>query len=228
MRFRLSCLTYDRRGGPGGKTETSVEKTIELERRFGLIENVLREAGLKHGQVVLEFGCGSGNYTVPCARIVGPDGMVYAIDKDESVLRELTRRLKTLELASVRVIKAFVHSAMPLESDSADVALLSDVIHSYYFDSDGRKRILREVNRILKSGGSLVFYPGDPEVFSNPSELKAVKREIEEEGFRLEGERCGAIIHEDFLTEGCVSRYAEGVADPQVGNPPVRMASPRR
>ena len=175
-----------------------------------MIEDILREIGVSEGQTVLDFGCGSGNYTLPCARIVGEKGRVYAIDKDERVLNKLAQRAKALGLENVRTIKAFVSSKIPLETGSVDVAFLFDVIHSYYFNSNGRRRILREVHRVLKPNGLLLFYPGDPEVFNNRAELKAIKEEIREEGFHLEKKRCGEIIHEDHLVRGCVLRYRRG------------------
>ncbi|RKY02674.1 hypothetical protein DRP77_07505, partial [Candidatus Poribacteria bacterium] len=101
-----------------------------------MIEGILREIGVSEGQTVLDFGCGSGNYTLPCARIVGEEGRVYAIDKDERVLNKLARRAKALGLENIRTIKAFVSSKIPLETGSVDVVLLFDVIHSYYFNSN--------------------------------------------------------------------------------------------
>lgn len=32
---------------------------------------VLSELGVKAGQVILDFGCGSGTYTIPAAKLVG-------------------------------------------------------------------------------------------------------------------------------------------------------------
>lgn len=37
---------------------------------------VLRNVGINRGQLVLDFGCGSGTYTIPAAKIVGEQGRV--------------------------------------------------------------------------------------------------------------------------------------------------------
>ncbi|MBE9483077.1 MAG: hypothetical protein IMY88_05280, partial [Chloroflexi bacterium] len=44
-------------------------------------EKFLKDIGIKRGQKVLDFGCGSGNYTIPAARIVGEQALVYALDE---------------------------------------------------------------------------------------------------------------------------------------------------
>jgi len=55
-------------------------------------EDVLRRIGITEGQKVLDFGCGSGNYTIPIAKIVGDEGTVYALDKNSYSLNELMQR----------------------------------------------------------------------------------------------------------------------------------------
>ncbi|MCK4689430.1 MAG: hypothetical protein KAT41_03940 [Candidatus Marinimicrobia bacterium] len=54
-------------------------------------EKLLREVGIKKDQVVLDFGCRIGNYTITVARIVGQNGYVYALDTNKESLNELMR-----------------------------------------------------------------------------------------------------------------------------------------
>ena len=37
-------------------------------------ERVLKQVGIKTGQIILDFGCGSGNYSLPIAKIIGDKG----------------------------------------------------------------------------------------------------------------------------------------------------------
>ena len=53
---------------------------------------ILKKTGIKRGKTVLDFGCGSGTYTIPAAKIVGKEGKVYALDKDKKVLDELIKK----------------------------------------------------------------------------------------------------------------------------------------
>ena len=62
---------------------------MELESR---ILETLQQIGIRRGQTVLDFGCGCGTYTIPATRIVGEQGRVYALDKDEEALDELMQK----------------------------------------------------------------------------------------------------------------------------------------
>ncbi len=52
----------------------------ELEKH---VVGKLAEIGMQKGQMVLDFGCGSGDYTIPAAKVVGKSGTIYAVDKSE-------------------------------------------------------------------------------------------------------------------------------------------------
>jgi tRNA A58 N-methylase Trm61 len=46
---------------------------------------VLSEVGIEKGQRVLDFGCGSGIFSISSARLVGEKGTVYSMDVSQSV-----------------------------------------------------------------------------------------------------------------------------------------------
>lgn len=58
------------------------------------IEKVLIGIGIEKNQKVLDFGCGSGAYTIPAAKLVGKKGKVYALDKDAEALKTLKEKAK--------------------------------------------------------------------------------------------------------------------------------------
>ena len=43
---------------------------------------LLREIGLRPCYVVLDFGCGSGAYTLPASKVVGQCGRIFALDRE--------------------------------------------------------------------------------------------------------------------------------------------------
>ena len=42
--------------------------------------NVLKEADIKPGNTVLDYGCGPGSYILPLSSLIGPSGEIFALD----------------------------------------------------------------------------------------------------------------------------------------------------
>ncbi len=68
-------------------------------------EEVLREIGIKEDEIILDFGCGSGTYTIPAAKLVGEKGLVYAVDKDKKELDNLIYKAKSAGLNNIKEIE---------------------------------------------------------------------------------------------------------------------------
>jgi len=77
------------------------------ETLYGLFRDpyrVLKAAGLKPGQKVLEVGCGPGFFTVPAARIVAEEGTVLALDVNPVAVEHVQRKIKEAGVTNARVI----------------------------------------------------------------------------------------------------------------------------
>jgi ubiquinone/menaquinone biosynthesis C-methylase UbiE len=151
---------------------------------------VLEKAGIKRGKTILDFGCGSGTYTIPAAKIVGEKGIVYALDKDKKVLDELMQKAESVGLRNIKRIDASGKLKIPLEDESVDIVLLYDVFHSYYFSQVAdRKKLLEDVYRVSKPDAFISVWPKHME--------SEAKEEIESANFYLEREYSGMLIHDD-------------------------------
>jgi ubiquinone/menaquinone biosynthesis C-methylase UbiE len=164
-------------------------------------EYVLRRIGLRKGKTVLDFGCGLGIYTIPAARMVGTEGVIYAFDSNAKALDELMRKARSAGLENITRIDASGKLEIEFVRKSIDIVLLFDVLHSYYFPQvDDRRKLLNEIYRILKPNGLLSVYPKHMEA--------EAKGEIESANFYLESEHLMMIIHDnkDF-EEGCILNF---------------------
>jgi len=160
-----------------------------LELELQALE-VLRKVGIGEGRVVLDFGCGSGTYTIAAAKIVGEQGRVYTLDKDGKALDELTRKAKLAGLKNIARIDTSGELKFGLADESIDLILLFDVFHHNYFPQMAdRKRLLEEIYRILKSDGLIAVSPKHME--------SEAEDEIRNANFYLERESSEMLIHDD-------------------------------
>jgi SAM-dependent methyltransferase len=78
-----------------------------LDQRFAaLTERLLGRAGVRHGECVIDVGCGTGTTTLQLAAAVGAHGSVLAIDISEPLLTSARRRCLHAGHANVRLIRA--------------------------------------------------------------------------------------------------------------------------
>jgi len=166
----------------------------------GIGEEFLRKVGIREGQVVLDFGCGSGNYTIPAAKIVGRKGRVYALDKDAKSLDKLMRRAEFEELKNIRRMDTSGEVEIRLSDNSVDVVLLYDIF--WYFPPWDPKltRLLAEVYRVSKPNALISVLPKHVDSIM-------LKDKVEDAGFKLKNKIFGIIIHSGKLEEGYVLNF---------------------
>lgn len=176
----------------------------------------LKRIGLRSCQKILDFGCRVGHYTIPAAKVVGNEGIVYAVDKESEALNVLGRKVTAHNLTNIRVTKTSAQTKLSLKSSVIDVVLLYDVLH--YFRTDERTKLYHEAFRVLKQGGLLSVYPKHT-VEDNPlMELRHirstdVRQEILSSGFQFERRSCRIMSHDDGLNKGCVLNFRKCAGD---------------
>ena len=146
----------------------------------------IRLLNVKPGDVVADVGAGSGYFTERLARLVGPQGRVYATDIQQGMLDLLRARLARNRIANVQLVLG--EPADPkLPANALDMVLMVDVYH----ELGEPQAVLARLRTALKSTGRLVLieYKGeDPSVPILPAHKMTVaqaRMEVEHEGFVL-------------------------------------------
>jgi ubiquinone/menaquinone biosynthesis C-methylase UbiE len=138
---------HHQRGGAGRHRGHSSYRMHDPEIIFG-------ELDLKAGDVFLDLGCGTGDYSVRTAEEVGEEGFVYAMDIQSELVDALMERAASLGLENLSATTSDIFAPMPFEDRSIDVVLISTVLHSVDLNAAGTTLFL-EIFRILKPGGRL-------------------------------------------------------------------------
>jgi ubiquinone/menaquinone biosynthesis C-methylase UbiE len=123
---------------------------------FDLVDHelVFQELGLSQGKVFLDLGCGSGDYVIAAADIIGPERVIYAVDGWSDGIETLKQRALDKGFANITALIADITSHVPLPDNSVDICLMATVLHDFARDG-GEKQALRETARILKHNGVL-------------------------------------------------------------------------
>jgi len=119
---------------------------------------ILQGADIQTGQTVLEVGCGTGYYTVPAAQLIGDKGRLVAIDVLPVAVEEVSKKVQTANLNNVRVVKGDAINT-ELDTEIMDVVILFGVIPAPMLPLN---RLLPEMYRVLKTGGTLAVWPPIP------------------------------------------------------------------
>ncbi len=140
-------------------------------------QRLLKAAGLKPGQKVMEVGCGPGFFTIPAAKIVGEGGFVYAVDVHPLAIERVKEKIVREGIKNVGPILANA-SDTGLPDRSIDLAFLFGL----RYIAGGLENVIAETHRILKPGGVLSFEK------TRGSEKK-LSEEVERGGFIYSGKQ---------------------------------------
>ena len=110
-------------------------------------------AGLiKPGDTAVDFGCGPGFFTLPMAEMVGPDGLVVAVDLQDAMLERLRLRAERAGLVPrIRLQQCSTDSVGELPA--ADFALAFFMVH----EVPDVERFLGKLAGALKVGGRFLL-----------------------------------------------------------------------
>jgi ubiquinone/menaquinone biosynthesis C-methylase UbiE len=131
-------------------------KELQFKRWLGKnASEFLTSSGVKGGLMVLDFGCGSGTYTIPAARVVGATGRVYALDINPRALDRVERKAERAGLRNIVRIDASREDGIGLDDGAVEFMLLIDVLQKI----DNKEALFQEAHRILRPGGVLLIFP---------------------------------------------------------------------
>ncbi|OGW79643.1 MAG: methyltransferase type 11 [Omnitrophica bacterium RIFCSPLOWO2_12_FULL_44_17] len=133
---------------------------------------------------VVEVGCGYGTFTISVAKVIS--GQIHAYDIDEEMIHITQAEAEKAKLNNVNaVLRDIIADGTGLPDESVDYVMLFNILHL-----ETPELLLKEANRILRSGGKLgiIHWNYDPSTPRGPSmeirpKPKACIRWAEQVGF---------------------------------------------
>jgi ubiquinone/menaquinone biosynthesis C-methylase UbiE len=119
-----------------------------LGQRARVFDRLVATSGAKPGDKVLDIGCGSGYFTRRVAPVVSPDGTVVGIDPSEPMLEYASGHTP----GNCRFQTA---AAEDLPFDDASFDLIVSSLAFHHIPTEHRADAVREMFRVLRSGGRL-------------------------------------------------------------------------
>lgn len=112
--------------------------------------NTLKQLGLTNKCVnLVEFGCGYGTFTIPCAQYIS--GMVYTFDIEPQMIIAAGKRASEAKVTNVIFAERdFIANGTGLADGLCDYALLLNILHG-----ENPIALLTEAHRNLKQDGKV-------------------------------------------------------------------------
>lgn len=126
------------------------------QRNGGLTaEALLDQLQIKKSDRVLDFGAGTGYFTLPLAQRV--DETVYALDTDPAMLELISAKAQGASIENIELVTGELTDAV-LAKDSLDIILASLVLH----EITPLVPVLENMHSLLKAGGQLIAIELEP------------------------------------------------------------------
>ena len=109
------------------------------------------KANIKQGEIVLDYGCGPGSYTIAAIEKLGPSGKIFAADIHPLALEKIKKKAEKKGYTNIETIQTDCDTG--LDNESIDRVICFDVLH----DIPNKDDILKEFHRVLKQNSTLSF-----------------------------------------------------------------------
>ncbi|WP_100407700.1 class I SAM-dependent methyltransferase [Bacillus solitudinis] len=162
------------------KGKVSYLESPERRKQFSP-EQLLNMIPLKETDSILDFGAGTGYFSIPAAKRI--KGSVYALDIDAAMLEIIKEKALEEQLTNIVPVQGSME-ALPLSDGSIDMIIASLVLH----EIQPLVPLLQEMKNVLKKEGYLICLELEPKGSSEKAPritLEGMEREMKEAGLQV-------------------------------------------
>lgn len=154
---------------------------INPMRKISLNPEQILNGYISPGMKILDAGCAMGFFSLPMAKLTGPEGKVICIDPQKRMLSALKKRAAKAGLYGTIDARLCAFNSLMVTDlrGQIDLAFAFGVLH----ETQDKKKFISEICSTLKTGAVFIF--GEPHVVTQ-IEFKDSIALIEESGFAVE------------------------------------------
>ncbi len=169
---KMNEIIYSKELSEQWMGEKSLQHPSRVWGRIPMLEYLAKKI-LRHGDRVLDLGCGGGYPTLQVAKMVG-EGFVTGVELSKAQLG-LERGQEPIskkygKVKNIRFINLDARNLEPIKDKSVDVVVSFMMLHNLVIEDV--ERVFNETGRVLRSNGLAVFLTLHPDlVKSEPWDL---------------------------------------------------------
>jgi ubiquinone/menaquinone biosynthesis C-methylase UbiE len=155
-------------------------------------EKSIRAMGIEPGMVVVDFGAGSGFYTMEAAKRVGSVGKVYAVDIQKEMLKMIKGKAERDGYENVEIVWADLEAVegTKLAKNIVDRVIISNIL----FQVGSKRAVAEEAFRILKPQCKLILIEWNESSKLGPHD----EHKISQDAVKVLMESTGFVFEKDF------------------------------
>lgn len=121
-----------------------------IGKRFVVPEVVSTHFHLKEGDIVADYGAGSGFFLKTLSQLVGPSGSVYACEIQKQLVEKLGEQARLLGLSNIQMLWCDLEepNGIKIGTGALDAAILVNTL----FMIEDKEAAVKEMGRTLRSG----------------------------------------------------------------------------
>jgi ubiquinone/menaquinone biosynthesis C-methylase UbiE len=168
--------------GKHSKGKVSYLESPERRKEFSP-EQLLSMIPLKETDSLLDFGAGTGYFSIPAAKRV--KGSVYALDIDAAMLEIINEKAMEAQLTNIVPVHGSMEALpLPEPDGSIDIIIASLVLH----EIQPLAPLLQQMKHVLKKEGCFICLELEPKGHSEKAPritMEGMEREMTEAGFKV-------------------------------------------
>jgi len=127
--------------------------------RWEQSSKILEALKIKPGETIADIGAGPGYWTFKFANLVGPNGLVYALDTNDMHYEYQAGIIKDLDIKNVKWVRTPGENLGLPEGTKLDMAFMNSLYHVLYcgWDESMRRSLMDSIRNNLKPDGRLVI-----------------------------------------------------------------------